>query len=53
MVLGKAVSAEDAVALIRDGDVVATSGYGGNGAPNRSTLRSGGGDGQGFARSWR
>ena len=38
MVLGKVVSAEDAVALIRDGDVLATSGYGGNGAPEQLYL---------------
>jgi propionate CoA-transferase len=31
--LGKIISADDAVALIRDGDVVASSGYGGNGNP--------------------
>jgi propionate CoA-transferase len=31
--LRKVVSASDAVALIRDGDVVASSGYGGNGNP--------------------
>jgi len=29
----KVISADDAVALIRDGDVVASSGYGGNGNP--------------------
>ncbi len=29
----KVISAQDAVALIQDGDVVATSGYGGNGTP--------------------
>ena len=33
MVLKKVISADDAVALIRDGDVVASSGYGGNGNP--------------------
>ncbi len=33
MALKKVVSADDAVALIRDGDVVASSGYGGNGNP--------------------
>jgi propionate CoA-transferase len=31
--LKKVISADDAVALIRDGDVVASSGYGGNGNP--------------------
>ncbi|MCZ6455137.1 MAG: acyl CoA:acetate/3-ketoacid CoA transferase, partial [Alphaproteobacteria bacterium] len=29
----KVISAEDAVALVQDGDVVASSGYGGNGTP--------------------
>jgi propionate CoA-transferase len=33
MAVGKVVSAQDAVALIQDGDVVAASGYGGNGTP--------------------
>lgn len=33
MALKKVISADDAVALIRDGDVVASSGYGGNGNP--------------------
>lgn len=33
MALRKVVSAEDAVALIRDRDVLATAGYGGNGTP--------------------
>ncbi len=33
MALKKVISALDAVALIRDGDVVASSGYGGNGNP--------------------
>ena len=33
MTLKKVISAGDAVALIRDGDVVASSGYGGNGNP--------------------
>ncbi len=33
MALKKVISADDAVALIRDGDVVASSGYGGNGTP--------------------
>jgi propionate CoA-transferase len=37
-VLGEVVSAEDAVALIRDGDIVATSGYGGNGAAEQLYL---------------
>jgi propionate CoA-transferase len=35
MPLGKVVSAEDAVALIHDRDVLATSGYGGNGTPDQ------------------
>ena len=30
---GKIIPVEDAVALIQDGDVVASSGYGGNGTP--------------------
>ncbi|RME96519.1 MAG: acyl CoA:acetate/3-ketoacid CoA transferase [Alphaproteobacteria bacterium] len=33
LALKKVISVEDAVALIRDGDVVASSGYGGNGNP--------------------
>lgn len=33
MAFKKVISADDAVALIRDGDVVASSGYGGNGNP--------------------
>jgi propionate CoA-transferase len=33
MALKKVISADDAVALIRDNDVVASSGYGGNGNP--------------------
>jgi propionate CoA-transferase len=33
MALKKVISADDAIALIRDGDVVASSGYGGNGNP--------------------
>lgn len=33
MALKKVISADDAVALIRDGDTVASSGYGGNGNP--------------------
>ena len=33
MALKKVISADDAVALVRDGDVVASSGYGGNGNP--------------------
>jgi propionate CoA-transferase len=33
MALKKVISADDAVALIRDGDFVASSGYGGNGNP--------------------
>ena len=32
---GKIVSAEEAVAIIHDGDVLATTGYGGNGTPER------------------
>ena len=40
MALKKVISADDAVALIRDGDVVASSGYGGNGNPERSSLQS-------------
>ncbi len=32
---GKIVSAEQAVAIIHDGDVLATTGYGGNGTPER------------------
>ena len=35
MVLRKVIPAHDAVALIRDGDVLATSGYGGNGTPDQ------------------
>ena len=35
MALRKVVSAEDAVALIRDRDVLATAGYGGNGTPEQ------------------
>ena len=35
MELGKVIPAHDAVALIRDGDVLATSGYGGNGTPDQ------------------
>jgi propionate CoA-transferase len=33
MALGKVVSGDEAVALVRDGDVIAVSGYGGNGSP--------------------
>jgi propionate CoA-transferase len=33
MALKKVISADDAVALVRDGDIVASSGYGGNGNP--------------------
>lgn len=33
MTLKKIISADDAVALVQDGDVLATSGYGGNGIP--------------------
>jgi acyl CoA:acetate/3-ketoacid CoA transferase alpha subunit len=35
MALKKVISADDAVALVRDGDIVASSGYGGNGIPKR------------------
>lgn len=35
MALRKVISARDAVALIRDGDVLATTGYGGNGTPDQ------------------
>ena len=35
MPLGKVLSVEDAVALVRDGDTVATTGYGGNGTPDQ------------------
>jgi propionate CoA-transferase len=35
MALRKVASAQDAVALIRDGDVVATCGYGGHGVPEQ------------------
>lgn len=35
MTLRKVIPARDAVALIRDGDVLATSGYGGNGTPDQ------------------
>ena len=31
----KVISSEDAVALIQDGDVIATTGYGGNGTPDQ------------------
>ncbi|MCH9047227.1 MAG: acyl CoA:acetate/3-ketoacid CoA transferase, partial [SAR324 cluster bacterium] len=30
---GKLVSAHEAIAIIQDGDVLATTGYGGNGTP--------------------
>ncbi len=35
MALKKIISVADAVALIRDGDVLATTGYGGNGTPDQ------------------
>jgi len=35
MALGKVISAADAVALIQDGDVLASTGYGGNGTPDQ------------------
>lgn len=35
MAFGKVISAEDAIALIQDGDVLATTGYGGNGTPDQ------------------
>jgi propionate CoA-transferase len=35
MALRKVIAIEDAVALIRDGDVLATVGYGGNGTPDQ------------------
>jgi len=35
MPLGKVLSVADAVALIRDGDALATTGYGGNGTPDQ------------------
>jgi propionate CoA-transferase len=38
MPLGKVLSVEDAVALVRDGDTVATTGYGGNGTPDQLLL---------------
>jgi propionate CoA-transferase len=38
MPLGKVLSVADAVALIRDGDTVATTGYGGNGTPDQLVL---------------
>ena len=34
MRLKKVIDADDAVAVIRDGDVVASTGYGGNGTPD-------------------
>ena len=33
MAIKKVIPVEDAVALIQDGDVLATTGYGGNGTP--------------------
>jgi propionate CoA-transferase len=38
MPLGKVLSVADAVALIRDGDTVGTTGYGGNGTPDQLVL---------------
>lgn len=38
MPLGKVLSVEDAVALVRDGDTIATTGYGGNGTPDELVL---------------
>ncbi len=35
MALKKVIPVHDAVALIRDGDVLATTGYGGNGTPDQ------------------
>ncbi|MFQ5775111.1 MAG: acyl CoA:acetate/3-ketoacid CoA transferase [Kiloniellaceae bacterium] len=35
MAFKKVISAEDAIALVRDGDVLATAGYGGNGTPDQ------------------
>ncbi len=35
MAFKKVISAEDAIALIQDGDVLASSGYGGNGTPEQ------------------
>lgn len=35
MSVGKVISTEDAIALVRDGDVLATTGYGGNGTPDQ------------------
>lgn len=35
MSFGKVISVEDAVALVKDGDVLATTGYGGNGTPDQ------------------
>ena len=39
--MNKVVSVEDAVALIQDGDVVAVSGYGTNGVPEKSLMALG------------
>lgn len=38
MSVGKVLSVADAVALVRDGDTVATTGYGGNGTPDQLFL---------------
>src|SRR5438034_11163133 len=38
MPLGKVLSVADAVALVRDGDTLATTGYGGNGTPDQLVL---------------
>ena len=35
MALKKVIPVHDAVALVRDGDVLATTGYGGNGTPDQ------------------
>lgn len=35
MSVGKVISSQDAVALVRDGDILATTGYGGNGTPDQ------------------
>jgi acyl CoA:acetate/3-ketoacid CoA transferase alpha subunit len=35
MSLKKVISPNDAIAIVQDGDVLATSGYGGNGTPDQ------------------
>ncbi len=35
MALRKVIPTRDAIALVRDGDVLATTGYGGNGTPDQ------------------